>query len=143
MQPRKVMLTSLVAFGLAPILHAETTEYLLLPVRADLGQNTHAVVIEPLQLVSFKVDDCGITSPVGESSELVNFSPSKNHAGTAYIGEIKIEDSGQESSGYVMGHVMNVGTQLSNFTILEDGQTCSEMVNGKFLVFKKYSAAGR
>jgi hypothetical protein len=143
MQPRKVMLTSLVAFGLAPILHAETTEYLLLPMRADLGPNTHAVVIEPLQVVSFKVDDCGITSRVGETSELADFSPSKNHAGTVYTGEIKIEDSGQVSSGYVMSHAMNVGTQLSNFTILEDGQTCSEMVNGKFLVFKKYSAVGR
>jgi hypothetical protein len=98
MQPRKVMLTSLVAFGLAPILHAETTEYLLLPMRADLGRNTHAVVIEPLQVASFKADDCGITSPVGETSELVNFSPSKNHAGTACTGEIKIEDSGQVSS---------------------------------------------
>jgi hypothetical protein len=98
MQPRKVMLTSLVAFGLAPILHAETTEHLLLPMRADLGRNTHAVVIEPLQVASFKADDCGITSPVGETSELVNFSPSKNHAGTACTGEIKIEDFGQVSS---------------------------------------------
>lgn len=137
------MLTSLVAFGLAPTLHAETTEYLLLPMRADFGPNTHAVVVEPAQVVSIKVDDCGITSRVGETSELANFSPSKNHAGTAYTGEIKIDESGQVSSGYVMSHAMNVGTQLSDFTILEDGQTCSEMVNGKFLVFKKYSAVGR
>jgi hypothetical protein len=119
-----------------------TTEYLLLPMRVDVTRQTRADVIEPPHVINFKADDCGITATVGGSSEVDFGGKSEHYSGTAYSSELKVEGSGQVS-GFVMAHAIKAGAQLSDFKSLEDGQTCSEKIDGKYQIFKKYSAVLR
>jgi hypothetical protein len=126
----------------APARAADATEYLLLPMRFDVDKSMRANVIEPPHPVSFKADDCGITAMVGASSELQLGEKSEHYSGTAYSSELKVEGSGRVS-GFVMAHALKVGTELADFRPLEEGQTCTETIDGKIQVFRKYSAVLR
>lgn len=130
------------AFLMTQSLAGNTTEYLLLPMRVDVTGQTRADVIEPPHAINFKADDCGITATVGGSSEIDFGGKSEHYSGTAYSSELKVEGSGQVS-GFVMAHAIKAGAQLSDFKALEDGQTCSEKIDGKYQIFKKYSAVLR
>lgn len=136
---RPLLIGLLMAAGAAPCL-AATTQFLLLPMKESVGPATRAVVIESPHRISFKALDCATTVNLGGVvTEITQPDSSKNYTGTAYAGELKLE-SGGAVSGFVMNRPMPVGTRLSGFKVIEDGQTCSELIDGKPYVFKKYVA---
>jgi hypothetical protein len=118
------------------------TEYLLIPMSQDISGKTQAKVLDAPHPVTFSADDCGISAMVGGSSEVDSGSKSEHYSGTAYSSELQLEGSGQVS-GFVMLRPISAGTELSNFKPMEDGQTCSEKIGGKVMIFKKYSAVWR
>lgn len=120
----------------------EATEYLLLPMSVEVSPKARANVLEPPQPVHFQVDDCGITANLGAGGEADPGAKSEHYSGTAYSSELKLEGSGQVS-GFVMAHPIKAGGALSGFRVMEDGQTCTETIDGKIRVFKKYSASWR
>lgn len=139
MKARIFMLAPLAFTCITSTAPAANKEFLLLPMSAGIGNQSRAVVVESSKPVTFKTIDCGNGGNVGEPSEYASPLTDKDYTGTAYAGEIKVEGAGT-LSGFVMAHQVKVGTRFSNFTLLNNGQTCSEMINGKPFVFRKYTA---
>lgn len=140
MCPSRLLLSSLVLASFATPCLAVTTQFLLLPMKEKVGPDTRAVVVESPSKVSFKALDCSTTVNLGGVvAEIANPDASKNYTGTAYAGELKVENGGS-ISGFVMNRPMPTGTRLSGFQVAEDGQTCAELINGKPYIFKKYVA---
>jgi hypothetical protein len=138
MRTCSVAALSIVAALASPVL-AETTEHFLIPLEDDMPGDGEAVVVEQPRPVSFETGDCGTSFTVlGDGGDSTN-SPAEHYGGTAYSGELEVSGSGRVSA-FVMAHKVEVGTHLSNIQLIDSGQRCSERINGKNFVFRKYSA---
>lgn len=132
---------SIVAALASPAL-AETTEHLLIPLEDDMPSNGEAVVVEQPHPVTFETGDCGKSFTVVGDGGGTTDSPAEHYGGTAYSGDLEVSGSGKVAA-FVMTHEVKVGTRLSHIQILDSGQRCSERIDGKNYVFRKYSAVWR
>lgn len=123
--PAVVMLAALSATA-AP---TSGSEYLLIPL-------THAQAAGKATLAT---TDCATQVNFADSNPFNNPLPSQRYTGTAYPAVIHVKGSAPVA-GYVMQHGLKDGTVLANLTGAEEGQTCAEIIQGKPVIFRKYTA---
>lgn len=109
-----------------------SSEYLLVPV-------SHAAAAVPPAAAGLTTTDCATRVNFADANPFALPPQSQHYAGTAYPALIRIKGSAPVD-GYVMQHGLKNSAELANLKVAEEGQTCAEMVQGKPVIFKKYTA---
>jgi hypothetical protein len=122
---------------------AAPPQYLFIHANQAIPAATLATVSERPQPVTFRADDCGITAMLDGGPDYPGAGISSAHfSATAYRGQLLLDGAGQPAA-YMMARPLRQGQQLFNFKLLENGQPCSEQIDGKTVMFRMYSAEQR
>lgn len=107
-------------------------QYLLVPV------SQAPAAIRPAT-ATFTTTDCATRVNFADANPFALPPQSLPYTGTAYPALIRVKDS-VPVAGYVMQHGLKNGAVLTHLKVAEEGQTCAELIQGKPVIFKKYTA---
>lgn len=133
-----MLLLATASLCLAPSAFAQTVEYLLVPTSATLAPTDEGMVVGT-NGYSLTTTSCSATT-----DQYGNVITDLNFSGTAYETDLRLFQSGSHQpsnlSVYVMQQPLSRGTRLTGFTLLNNGEVCTENINGVPYQFQKYQA---